>query len=95
MPDTGRREKQTMRTLKKSSVFALSLALLLPGTLMAGELPGQSKTRKEAVKLTQHIERTSLKIQKEADRLDSMSRDNRISNATHKHGLQQIKNHVN
>lgn len=84
-----------MRTLKKSSVFALSLALLLPGTLMAGELPGQSKTRKEAVKLTQHIERTSLKIQKEADRLDSMSRDNRISNATHKHGLQQIKNHVN
>lgn len=95
MPNTGRREKQTMRTLTKSSAFALSLALLLPGTLMAGELPSQLKTRKEAVQLTQHIERTSLAIQKEADRLQTMSRDNRISNATHKHGLRQIRNHVN
>lgn len=84
-----------MRTLKQSTVMALSLALLLPGTLMAGELTNQAKTRKEAVKLTQHIERTSLEIQKEADRLHSMSRSGQISNASHKHGLQQIKNHVN
>jgi len=84
-----------MRTLKQSSVFALGLALLLPGTLVASELTNQAKTRQEAVKLTQHIERTSLAIQKEADRLHSMSRNSRISNASHKHGLQQIKNHVN
>ena len=84
-----------MRTLKQSTVMALSLALLLPGTLMAGELTNQAKTRKEAVKLTQHIEHTSLEIQKEADRLHSMSRSGQISNASHKHGLQQIKNHVN
>jgi hypothetical protein len=84
-----------MRTLKQSTVVALSLALLLPGTLMAGELTNQAKTRKEAVKLTKHIERTSLAIQKEADLLHSMSRSSQISNTTHKHGLQQIKNHVN
>ncbi|HXS76758.1 MAG TPA: hypothetical protein VN753_11320 [Terracidiphilus sp.] len=84
-----------MRTLKQSSVFALGLALLLPGTLMAGELTNQANTRKEAIKLTKHIERTSLTIQKEADRLDAMSRNSRISNATHKRGLQQIRNHVN
>jgi hypothetical protein len=84
-----------MSTLKQSTVVALSLALLLPGTLMAGELTNQAKTRKEAVKLTQHIERASLAIQKEADILHSMSRSSHITNATHKSGLQQIKNHVN
>jgi len=84
-----------MRTLKQSTVLALGLALLLPGTLMATELTNQAKTRKEAVKLTQHIERTSHTIQKEADRLHAMSRNGQISNTSHKHGLQQIKNHVN
>ena len=84
-----------MRTLKQSTVVALGLALLLPGTLMATELTNQTKTRKEAVKLTEHIERTSRAIQKEADKLDAMSRNGRISNLSHKHGLRQIKNHVN
>lgn len=84
-----------MRTLKQSTVLALGLALLLPGSLMASERTSQAKARKEAVNLTQHIERTSLAIQKEADRLHSMSRSSHISNATHKSGLQQIKNHVN
>lgn len=84
-----------MRTPSKSMTLALGLALLLPASLKANELTSQSKTRKEAVKLTQHIERTSLAIQKEADQLHSMSRNGRISNAAHKHGLQQIKNHVN
>ena len=84
-----------MSTLKKSTILALGLALLLPGPLTANELTNQAKTRKEAVKLTQHIERTSLSIQKEADRLHSMSRSGQISNTSHKHGLQQIKNHVN
>src|SRR3569833_1959471 len=90
----GRRDKE-MSTLKQSPILALGLALVLPGTLMATELTYQSKTRIEAVKLTQHIERTSLAIQKEADRLHAMSRNSRVSNATHKQGLQQIKNHVN
>lgn len=84
-----------MRTPKRSTTLALSLALLLPGSLMATELTNQAKVRKEAVKLTQHIERTSLQIQKEADRLHSMSRSGQISNGTHKNGLRQIKNHVN
>lgn len=84
-----------MRTLKQSTILALGVALLLPGTLMATELTNQATTRKEAVKLTKHIERTSLTIQKEADRLHSMSRTGQISNMAHKQGLQQIKNHVN
>ena len=84
-----------MGTLKQSTVLALGLALLLPGTLMAKELTNQAKTRKEAVRLTQHIERTSLAIQKEAGKLDAMSRNGQISNQGHKHGLRQIKNHVN
>lgn len=84
-----------MRTRRQSTILALSLALLLPGTLMAGELTNQAKTRKEAVKLTQQIERTSLEIQKQADQLHSMSRSGQISNTSHKHGLQQIANHVN
>ena len=84
-----------MLTRNQSTMLALSLALLLPGTLTASELANKSKLRKEAVQLTQHIERTSLRIQKEADRLHSMTRSGQISNATHKNGLQQIKNHVN
>ena len=84
-----------MRSLKQSTILALSLALLLPGWLMATELTNQAKIRKEAVKLTQHIERTSLDIQKEADKLHSMSRSGLISNMSHKRGLHQIKNHVN
>lgn len=84
-----------MRTLKQSTAFALSLALLLPGTLMAGELTNRANTRKEAIQLTKQIERTSLAIQKEADRLHSMTRSSHISNASHKRGLQQIANHVN
>jgi len=94
-PKRGQEEKETMRTREQATILALGLALLLPGTLMATELTKQTKARKEAVKLTQHIERTSLAIQKEADRLHSMSRSGQISNVTHKHGLQQIKNHVN
>ena len=84
-----------MRTLKQSTILTLGLALLLPGTLKATELTNQAKTRKEAVRLTQHIERTSLAIQKEADKLHAMSRTGQISNVSHKHGLRQIKNHVN
>ena len=84
-----------MTTLKQSTVFALGLALLLPGSLMASELTNQTKARKEAVRLTQHIERTSLAIQKKADQLHSMSRSSHISNSTHKSSLQRIANHVN
>ena len=84
-----------MKILKQSTILALGLALSLPGTLMATELTNQAKTRKEAVKLTQHIERTSLAIQKEADRLHSMSRSGQISNTTHKNSLRHIKSHVN
>jgi len=84
-----------MRTLKQSTVLALGLALLLPGALSATELTNPSKARKEAVKLTQHIERTSLAIQKEADRLHSMSRSSHTSNMSHKYGLMHIKSRVN
>ncbi|HTM17519.1 MAG TPA: hypothetical protein VL135_11460 [Terracidiphilus sp.] len=84
-----------MRTLKLSNVLALGLALLLPGSLMASGLVDKTKTRKEAVKLTKHIERTSLAIQKEADLLHTLSRNGRISNLTHQNGLRQIAAHVN
>jgi len=84
-----------MRTLKLFNVLTLGLALLVPGSLMASSLVDKTKTRKEAVKLTKHIERTSLAIQKEADRLHSMSRNGRISNLTHQNGLRQIASHVN
>lgn len=84
-----------MHITKQSAVLALGMTLLLPGTLMATELTNQTKARKEAADLAQHIERTSLQIQKEADRLQSMSRSGQISNGTHKNGLRQIKNHVN
>ena len=84
-----------MRTLKQSTVLALGLALLLPGTLMASELTKQTKSREEAVQLIKHIERTSLAIQKHADELNAMARTSQISNTTHKSGLRQIANHVN
>ncbi len=84
-----------MRTLTQSTMLALSLGLLLPGSLMATELTDQTKVRKEAEKLTQHIDRTSLEIQEKADRLYAMSRSGQISNLSHKQGLQQIANHVN
>lgn len=84
-----------MKTLRQSTILVLGLALLFPGLLMASEPVNQSNARKEAVQLARHIERTSLQIQKEADRLDAMSRSGQISNGTHKHGLRQIKNHVN
>ena len=84
-----------MNTLKQSTVFALGLALLLPGTLSAAGMTNQAKTRKEAVQLTQQIERASLAIQKEAERLHSISRSSQISNRTHQLGLQRIANDVN
>jgi hypothetical protein len=91
----GKREKETMSTLKQSMVFALGLALLTPGALMANELADQAKTRQEAVHLIKHIERTSLAIQKQADELNAMARTSQISNTTHKSGLRQIANRVN
>ena len=77
------------------TVFALSLALLLPGTLMAGETSDQSKTRKEAVELSQRIENSARKIQAESDHLRVMQKGNSISNFTHQYKLHLIANEVN
>lgn len=84
-----------MHTFIRRNVFALSLALLLPGTLMAGETSDQTKTRKEAIQLTQQIESSALKIQTESDHLSVMQNNSLISNASHQYRLHTIATEIN
>jgi hypothetical protein len=77
------------------TVFALSLALLLPGTLMAGETSNQTKTRKEAIQLTQQVESSARKIQNESDHLSVMQKSNSVSNFTHQYKLHTIATEIN
>jgi len=84
-----------MHTFISSTVFALGLALLLPATLMAGETSEQTKTRKEAVQLTQQIEGSARRIQNESEHLSVMQRGSSISNFTHQYKLHTIATEVN
>jgi hypothetical protein len=77
------------------TAFALSLALLLPATLMAGETSDQTRNRKEAVQLTQRIESSARNIQTEADHLSQMQKGNAISNFTHQYKLHVISTEIN
>jgi len=84
-----------MRTLKNATILALTLALAMPGMLLASASSDQTKTRKEALQLTRSIERTSRQIQNVADELDAKSRSGQFSNKSHQHTLHQLKLHIN
>ena len=84
-----------MQKSKLHAVYALTFALLVPGTLMAITRSDSTDTRKEAVQLTQHVERTGRAIQLEADRLDAMRRNHQISNQSHQYALTRIAAHIN
>lgn len=84
-----------MQQSKLHAVYALTFALLLPGTLMAMTRSDSTATRKEAIELTQHIEFTGRNIQAEIDRLDAMRRNHGISNQTHQYSLTRIASHIN
>jgi len=77
------------------TVFALSLALLLPAALRAGETSNQAQTRKEAIRLTQHLETTARKIQVESEQLSVMQKTNSLSNWSHQYKLHTIATHIN
>ena len=84
-----------MRKSKMHSVFALTFALLLPGTLMASTTSDQTESRKEAIQLTQDIESTGRAIQKEADQLAALRRIHGMSNQSHQYSLNRIASHIN
>lgn len=84
-----------MHKSKLHTVYALTFALLLPGTLMASTRSDQTDTRKEAIQLTQDIERTGRAIQLEADQLAAMRRNHQISNKSHQYSLNRIASHIN
>lgn len=77
------------------TVFAISLALLLPAALMAGETSEQTRTRKEAIQLTQSIEGSARRIQTESEHLSVMQKSGSTSNFTHQYKLHTIANEVN
>ena len=62
---------------------------------MAGETSNQAKNRKEAVRLTQHLEGTARKIQIESEQLSVMQKNNQLSNWSHQHKLHTIAMHIN
>ena len=84
-----------MRSLKHATVFAFTLAMAMPGILLASGSSDPTKTRKEALELTRSVERTSREIQKVADELGSKSRNGLYSNQSHQQSLHQLKVHIN
>ncbi len=82
-----------MRRTKHLTVFALTVVMFMPGMLMASE-PNQTKARKEAVKLTEQIKRTSHDIERETERLSTMH-STQISNKSHQYALSRIATDVN
>lgn len=79
----------------RHTVYAVTLALLLPAALMAGETSEQTRTRKEAIQLTQSIEGSARRIQTESEHLSMMQKSGSISNFTHQYKLHTIANEVN
>lgn len=84
-----------MNTIFQHTVFALGLALLLPGMLKAGETSDQTRNRKEAIQLTQDLEGTARKIQLESEQLSVMQKSNSLSNWSHQYKLHTIAVHIN
>ena len=84
-----------MRSIKNAAVLALTLALALPGMLLASGSSDSTKSRKEALELTRSVERTSRQIQKVTDELASKSRNGHYSNQSHQQSLHQLKIHIN
>ena len=84
-----------MRSLKHAAVFALTLAMAMPGMLLASGSSDLTKSRKEAVDLTRSVERTSREIQRVTDDLASKSRNMHYSNQSHQQSLHQLKIHIN
>lgn len=84
-----------MHKFIKQTVYTLTIALLLPATFMAAETSDQTRTRKEAIQLTQQIEGAARKVQTHSDHLSAMKRNSMISNRTHQHQLQRIASEVN
>jgi hypothetical protein len=84
-----------MKIARQFPAFALTVALLLPGSLMASELGNKVQARKEAVKLTQLIEITGRDIQRQAEWLAAMHTSNQYSNRSHQYALNRIATHVN
>lgn len=84
-----------MQKTIRQTVYALTIALLLPATFAAAESTNQAKLRKEAVQLTKQIEGAARKIQNESDHLTMMRKNHNISNFSHRQGLLNIATHVN
>lgn len=76
-------------------VYALTMVLLLPASLVASETNDNTRARKEAVQLTRQIESASRKIQNESAHLSAMQRNNHVSSRSHQYRLQTIANQVN
>jgi len=76
------------------SVYALTIVLLLPASLVASESNDNIRVRKEAVQLTRQVESASRKIQDESAYLSAMQRNSQISNRSHQYKLQTIANQV-
>lgn len=81
--------------LMQPIVYALTIVLLLPASLVASESNDKTRSRKEAVQLTKQIESASRKIQEESAYLSAMQRNNQSSHRSHQHKLQAIANQVN
>jgi hypothetical protein len=84
-----------MNTFFQHTVITLSLALLLPGMLKAGETSDQTRNRKEALRLTQDLEGTARKIQVESEQLSVMQKSGSLSNWSHQYKLHTIAMHIN
>ena len=84
-----------MRSLKHATVFALTLAMAMPGMLLASGSSDPTQTRKQALELTRSVEKTSREIQKVTDELGSKSRNGLYSNQSHQQSLHQLKLQIN
>lgn len=84
-----------MNKSKQSIIYALTAALLLPAAFVAGETGNQNQTRKQAVQLVERLEGAARKIHAESDHLQSMQRNNSISNHSHQSSLHVIATQIN
>jgi len=90
-----RAERGTIMKSIQPIVYALTMVLLLPASLVASETNDNTRARKEAVQLTRQIESASRKIQNESAHLSAMQRNNHVSSRSHQYRLQTIANQVN
>ena len=84
-----------MKKSIRQTVHALTIALLLPASFAAAASSDPTQLRKEATQLTQRLEDSARKIQKEADQLQSMRMNPRLSDESHWSALNNVKEQVN